>query len=84
MQCTVSSAHLCVASACISYNVATTVKDVRQLPVTALEKVLTPGDGTPHQWTKVAHTPYFRSAILQDTAHIVAVGGYDAHEHFCL
>ena len=87
MQCTISSAHLCVASACISYatgtgtsagatGTSTTVKDVWQLPVTALEKVLiTRDDDTPHQWTKVAPTPYFNSAILQDTAHIVAVGG---------
>ena len=86
MQCTISSAHLCVASATISHDVATetgtTVKDVWQLPVTALEKVLFPGDDvTPHQWTNVAPTPYFSSAILQDTAHIVAVGGIDSlHE----
>ena len=82
MQCTVSSAHLCVASASISYDVATdtftTPNDVWQLPMTALEKVLIPGDDdTPHQWIKVAPTPYFNSAILQDTAHIVAVGGND-------
>ena len=82
MQCAISSAHLCVASARISYDVATgastTLRDVWQLPVTALEKVLTTrDDDTPHQWTEVALTPYFLSAILQDTAHIVAVGGDD-------
>ena len=82
MQCTISSAHLYVVSASISHDVATdtgaTVKDVWQLPVTALEKVLFPGDDdTPHQWTNVAPTPYFNSAILQDTAHIAAVGGND-------
>ena len=82
MQCAISSAHLCVASAHISHDVATdtftTVNDVWQLPVTALEKVLIPGDDvTPHQWTEVAPTPYCNSAILQDTAHIVAVGGND-------
>ncbi len=80
MQCVVSSAHLSVASAGISHDAATgtdtTVKYVWQLPVTALEEVLIPrDDDTPHQWTKVAPTPYFDSAILQDTAHIVAVGG---------
>ena len=85
MQCTISSAHLCVASAHISYDVATgastNVNDVWQLPVTALEKVLIPGDDdTPHQWTEVASTPYFNSAILQDTAHIVAVGGNKSGE----
>ena len=82
IQVTISSAHLCVASASISYDAATetdtTSTDVWQLPVTALENILTNGDNsTPHQWTKVAPTPYWISAILQDTAHIVAVGGDD-------
>ena len=85
MQCTISSAHLCVASASIRCDVATgtdtTAKDVWQLPVTALEKVLIPGDDdAPHQWTKVAPTQCFNSAILQDTAHIAAVGGDDSLE----
>ena len=80
MQCTISSSHLCVASACISYDAATGAtpasKDVWQMPVTALENVFTTGgDGTSHQWTAIAPTPYYRSAILQDTAHIVAVAG---------
>ena len=80
MQFTISSTHLCVASAGISYDAATktctTSRDVWQLPVTALENILTSGDNsTPHQWTKVAPTPFYNSAILQDTAHIVAVGG---------
>ena len=83
LQCAISSAHLCVASAGISCDAATgtftTVIDVWQLPVTALEKVLIPGDDdTPYQWTKFAPTPYFNFAILQDTAHIVAVGGNDS------
>ena len=82
VQCVIFTAHLCVASAHISYDAATdrrrTLNEVWQLPVTALEKVLIPGDDdTPHQWTKVAPTPYYNSAILQDTAHIVAVGGND-------
>ena len=82
MQCTISSAHLCVASVHISYDAATHIstnnKDVWQLPVTALENVLIPGhDDTPHQWTKFAPTLYFNSAILKDTGHIVAVGGDD-------
>ena len=81
MQCTISSAHLSVACPGISHDVATdtstSVNDVWQLPVTALEKLLISGDDdTPHPWTKVAPTPYYNSAILQDTAHIVAVGGY--------
>ena len=83
MQCAISSAHLCVTSACISCDAATvtgaTTRDVWQMPVTALKNVLIPGgDDTPHQWTRVAPTPYYNSAILQDTAHIVAVGGNDS------
>ena len=81
MQCTISSAHVSVASASISHDVptdtCTTVKDVWQLPVTALENVLD-NDDTPHQWTKIAPTPYYDSAILQGTGHIVAVGGDDS------
>ena len=50
-----------------------------QLPVSALENVLTTGgDGTSHQWTEIASTPYYKSAILPDTAHIVAVAGRDS------
>ena len=80
VQCAIFTAHLCVASAHISYDAATdrrkTLNEVWQLPVTELEKVLIRGDDvTPHQWTNVAPTPYLNSAILQDTAHIVAVGG---------
>ena len=82
MQITISNAQLCVASPIVSLSTATgtspTTRNVWQLPVTALENILTNGDNsTPHQWTMVAPTPYYDSAILQDTAHIVAVGGYD-------
>ena len=82
MQITISSAHLCVASALISYDAATDTGRVSnavwQMPVTALENVLTTGgDGTSHQWTEIAPTPYYKSAILPDTAHIVAVAGRD-------
>ena len=82
LQFTISSAHLCFASACISYdratNASTTTQAVWQLPVTALENVLTTGgDVTSHQWTAIAPTPYYHSAILPDTAHIVAVAGRD-------
>ena len=83
MQFTISSAHLCVASALINYDAATDIGTISnavwQLPVTALENVLTTGgDGTSHQWTAIAPTPYYHSAVLQDTAHIVAVGGCDS------
>ena len=82
IQFTISSAHLCVASADSSYYAAirasTSSKDMWQLPVTALENVLTTGDdSTSHQWTNVEPTPYYNSAILQETAHIIAVAGQD-------
>ena len=84
MQFTISSAHLYVASAAISYDIATntdtTNNTVWQLPLTALENALTTeGDNVSHHWTEIAPTPYYRSALLQDTAHVVAVGGDKSH-----
>ena len=77
VKCAIFTAHLCVASAHISYDAdtdsRTTLNEVWQLPVTALAG----DDDTTHQWTTAAPTPYYNSAILQDTAHIVAVGGND-------
>ena len=82
MQFTISSAHLYVASARITFDVATTthtaINTVWQLPLTALENALTTeGDTMSHHWTEIAPTPYYYSALLQDTAHVVAVGGFD-------
>ena len=82
MQFTISNAHLYVASAAIAYDVATntdtTTKTVWQLPLTALENALTTeGDNVSHHWTEIAPTPYYNSVLLQDTAHVVAVGGDD-------
>ena len=78
VKCAIFTAHLCVASAHISYDAdtdsRTTLNEVWQLPVTALAG----DDDTTHQWTTAAPTPYYNSAILQDTAHIVAVGGDDS------
>ena len=84
MQFTVSSAHLYVASAIITYDVATSTgritKTVWQLPLTALENALTTkGDNVSHHWTEIAPTPYYHSALLQDTAHVVAVGGDESY-----
>ena len=82
VQCTISNAHLYVASATIAYHVVTNTdtitKTVWQLPLTALENALTTeGDNVSHHWTERAPTPYYRSALLQDTARVVAVGGRD-------
>ena len=82
MQFTISSTHLCVTGARISYNAATctgTISNaVWQLPVTALKKVLATGDNdTSHEWTESAPTPYKHAALLPHTDHIVAVCGRD-------
>ena len=82
MQFTISSAHLYVASAIIAYDVATrtskATKTVWQLPLTALENALTTeGDNISQHWIEIAPTPYYNSVLLQDTAHVVAVGGRD-------
>ena len=84
MQFTISNAHLYVASAEIEYDVAiitgTTTKTVWQLPLTALENALTTeGDNLSNHWTEIAPTPYYNSALLQDTAHVVAVGGDESY-----
>ena len=79
MQITVSATHICVASACITYDATTktgtTSNSVWELPVSTLSKVLVGEDSGPHQWTKIAPTPHYKSALLQDTAHPLAVGG---------
>ena len=79
MQITVSATHICVASAAITYDATTKTgtssKRVWQLPVSTLSKVLVGEDSGPHQWTEIAPTPHYRSALLQDTAHPLVVGG---------
>ncbi len=76
MQITVSATHISVASASITYDTATYSKSVWELPVSTLSKVLVGEDSGPHQWTEIAPTPHYRSALLQDTAHPLAVGGH--------
>ena len=79
MQITVRVTHICVASAGITYDATTntgiTSKRVWQLPVSTLSKVLVGEDSGPHQWTEIAPTPHYRSALLQDTEHPLVVGG---------
>ena len=81
MQITVGATHICVASAGITYDATThtdtTSKSVWELPVSTLSKVLVGEDSGPHQWTEIAPTPHYPSALLQDTAHPLAVGGYN-------
>ena len=81
MQMTVSATHICVASAVIAYNASTDMffspKIVWELPVNTLSKLLVGEDSGPHQWTEIAPTPHYWSALLQDTAHPLAVGGHN-------
>ena len=81
VQFTTSNTHLYVASATFTYKAATdtgrTDNTVWQLPLTALMNALaTKGDSMSHQWTEIAPTPYYKPTLIQDTAHVVAVGGY--------
>ena len=80
MKITVSATHICVASAAIAYdattNIVTASKSVWELPVSTLSKVLVGEDSGPHQWTEIAPTAHYDSALLQDTAHPLAVGGH--------
>ena len=81
MQITVSATHICVASACITYdattNKGTLSNGVWQLPVSTLTKVLMGEDHSPHDWEEIAPTPHYSSALLQHTAHPLVVGGHD-------
>ena len=78
MQITVSATHICVASACIARDATTSTPStgVWQLPVSTLTKVLMGEDHSPHDWEEIAPTSYYGSALLQHTAHPLAVGGH--------
>ena len=80
VQITVSATHICVACACITYDATTNTgnlsNSVWQLPVSTLTKVLMGEDHSAHDWEVIAPTPHCISALLQDTAHPLAVGGH--------
>ena len=82
IQITVSATHIYVASTDIAYdattNTATSSKSVWQLPVSTLKKVLLGEDHSSHGWEEIAPTPHYKSALLQDTAHPLAVGGHES------
>ena len=81
VQITVSATHICVASARITYYATTiksTSKSLWRLPVTTLTKVLMGEDHSPHDWEEIAPTSHYRSALLQHTAHPLAVGGHES------
>ena len=82
IQMTVCATHMYVASARIRYDAATGKvtysKSVWQLPVSTLVKVIENEDRSPLQWVETAPTPFYNSALLQHTAHPLAVGGDDS------
>ena len=81
MRITVSATHICVASAGITYDATTKTgtssTGVWQLPVSTLTKVPMGEDHSPHDWEEIAPTSCCGSALLQHTAHPLAVGGHD-------
>ena len=82
IQITVSATHICVTSASIAYDATTTTTTspniVWELPVSTLTNVLTNEDRSMHdQWAVRASTPHYCSALVKDTAHLLAVGGRD-------
>ena len=84
MQMTVCATHIYVASAYITYDATTKTgtysNSVWQLPASTLVKVIETEDRSPLQWAETAPAPLFRSALLQHTAHPLAVGGRDSDE----
>ena len=83
MKMTVCATHIYVVSALIAYNATTHTaaasKSVWQLPANTLVKVCENEDRTPLRWAETAPTPLYRSALLQHTAHPLAIGGHDSH-----
>ena len=81
MQMTVCATHMYVASAGTRYdettNTTTPSNSVWQLPMSTLVNVIENEDRSPLQWAETAPTPFFHSALLQHTAHPLAVGGHD-------
>ena len=70
-----------MASAGITYDATTKTgtssKSVWQLSVSTLTKVLMGEDHSPHDWEEIAPTSCCGSALLQHTAHPLAIGGHD-------
>ena len=79
MRITVCATHIYMASATIAFDANTKrrslSKSVWQLPVSTLEKVLENEDHSPLQWVETAPSTFYRSTLLQYTAHPLAIGG---------
>ena len=81
MQMTVCATHVYVTSPVTGYypflDRDIYSNSVWQLPVSTLVKVIENEDRSPLQWVETAPTPFYRSALLQHTAHPLAIGGCD-------
>ena len=80
IQMTVCATHMYVFSAArygVTNETYTTSRSVWQLPVNTLVKVIENEDRSPLQWAGTAPTLFYTSALLQHTAHPLAVGGDD-------
>ena len=81
MQMTVCATHIYVTSAHITYDSntgkSTSSNSVWKMPVSTLVDVLEKEDRSSHLWMMAAPTPFCRPALLQHTAHLLAVGGRD-------
>ena len=82
IEVTICASSIYIASSLIGYNATTdshtTTHSVWQLPVHALKASLADVSVRPaHRWMEIAPAPNYGSAVLQGTAHLVAVGGYD-------
>ena len=59
-------------------DIVRTSNRVWQLPMSKFSKALANAEQSiPPQWTEIADTPNYRSALLQGTAHLVAIGGHN-------
>ena len=79
VQVAVSATHIFVASAATydaTTKTGTSSNSVWQLPVSTLTKVLMGEDHSPHDWEEITPTPHCKSALVQNTAHPLAVGGH--------
>ena len=80
---TISGTYIYVSGAFVHCSTAAdifrTSRSVWQLPMSKVSKVLAKAEQSQplHQWTQIADTPNYRPALLQGTAHLVAIGGHD-------
>ena len=82
VEITMCATDMYVGCAHVAYNATTNTyqssKSAWQLQVNTLAEVLTQEDNNLLQWTEIPPTPSYGSALLQHTAHPLAIGGRDS------